>query len=849
MVRSAAPASREVGDETRNTRISWLNQVSTMRRRTGILIILIAVLFTAALAQSPGTTQEQQSPPTAAPPRPAGPQPVPTTDIARTAEADLEEVRNLKSLLEVDPRVTEIQDGLGPFLDELEAFRHQTTDDVLEEMSLRILERRRSSWTRFKDMFGTWQSKLQDRHERLETARTRLLELRDRWSLTRETVVADEAPEAFVERIDAVVREIDEAHGAARARLEQVLALEGRISERITAVDESLARISAAADEARKSIFLPDSSPLWRLFEAPGETVRLSQHVKETWQDHGRDLREFYERFKPRAVFQLALFIALVVLAIRLRRLGQQWKEEEDLSTALAILSRTGATALLITLLATRWIYPSRPDIVVEIVVLAVALPLLRLLPVLVVPKMRAPLYVLIGLMVLDRILDMTVAYPLFARFSLLIVTAFAVVGLSWMLTQRRFTETHAKDSWRKFLVFLIRLYLFILVASLVANVWGSVAFALLLAEGVVVSSYVAVAFYVGVLALDALTALLLRSEKVLTLRFISRHRDVIARRASRLFHLGAFIWWAWVTLQVFRINDPVSSAIITIWARRWAVGTLEITLGGILLFFFGLWVAVMISRFVCTVLEDDVFTRVELPRGVGGAVTMMVRYGLLTIGFLVAVAAAGIELSQFALIAGALGVGIGFGLRNVVNDVVSGLILVFERPIQIGDVVEIEVGGLRAEVRRIGIRSTTVRSFEGAEIVIPNGSLIEGQLINWTLSDRLRRIQVDVGVAYGTPPQQVLDILLATVSEHSDTLKWPKPWAIFVGFGESALNFSVRFWTSNFDNWMTVRSEVTVAVYDALGEAGITIPFPQRDLHVKSVVETVSDALKRGTE
>ena len=157
-------------------------------------------------------------------------------------------------------------------------------------------------------------------------------------------------------------------------------------------------------------------------------------------------------------------------------------------------------------------------------------------------------------------------------------------------------------------------------------------------------------------------------------------------------------------------------------------------------------------------VLRDEVLPKMELPRGVDNSISSLSYYALVLIGLMVALAAAGFETSQFAIIFGALGVGIGFGLQNVVNNFVSGLILMFERPIQPGDVVE--VSGTSGKVRAIGMRATTLTTFEGADVIVPNGTLLSEKLINWTLSDMNRRIDVEVGVAYGSDPRRVLALL-----------------------------------------------------------------------------------------
>jgi small-conductance mechanosensitive channel len=225
------------------------------------------------------------------------------------------------------------------------------------------------------------------------------------------------------------------------------------------------------------------------------------------------------------------------------------------------------------------------------------------------------------------------------------------------------------------------------------------------------------------------------------------------------------------------------------------------------------------------------VFTRVQTARGVPYAISGLVRYSLIFLGFFVALSAAGIELSKLTIIAGGLGVGVGFGLQNVVNNFASGLILLFERPIQVGDVVQL--AGIWGTVKRIGIRASVIRTFDGAEVIVPNGVLISENVTNWTLSDDRRRIELDVGVAYGTPAQRVIELLVGVAKANPRVIADPEPQAYFVNFGDSALDFKLRVWIESYHQGFSIQSELAVAVQEALDQAGIGVPFPQRDVHI----------------
>jgi small-conductance mechanosensitive channel len=311
------------------------------------------------------------------------------------------------------------------------------------------------------------------------------------------------------------------------------------------------------------------------------------------------------------------------------------------------------------------------------------------------------------------------------------------------------------------------------------------------------------------------------------------------------LLALGLGFFWAENVLDAFAIKEQVVGAIVALLTTPLTVGTVSLSLGDILVFGLTIAAAVLLSRLIRILLNEDVLPRLSLRRGVANAISTSVRYFILLVGFFFALGAAGVDLSRFALLAGAFGVGIGFGLQNVVNNFVSGLILLFERPIQVGDTIE--VGGLLGDVTQIGIRASMVRTVQGAEVIVPNGNLVSKEVINWTLSDRHRRVELPVGVAYGNRPARVIEVLEAVVASEPRVLRLPPPLVLFRGFGDSSLDFEVRLWAADYMSYLQLRSDIASAIYDALDEEGIEIPFPQRDLHLKSVDAAAATRLLGG--
>ncbi len=258
---------------------------------------------------------------------------------------------------------------------------------------------------------------------------------------------------------------------------------------------------------------------------------------------------------------------------------------------------------------------------------------------------------------------------------------------------------------------------------------------------------------------------------------------------------------------------------------------TLDFTnlFSGVLLFA-GLF---LVTRLMQWFLSARVFPYTDFNIGVRDAILAISGYAGVTIAFLVSVSAVGLDLSNLAIVAGALSVGIGFGLQAIFNNFVSGLILLFERPIKVGDWVI--VGTHEGVVKKIRVRSTEIETFWNSTVIVPNSQLISEAVTNWTLHDRVGRVDVGVGVAYGSDTEKVKEVLLAVAKDHPQVRSIPEPLVLFQNFGDSSLDFELRCFIHNIRDVFRVRSQLRFAIDAAFREHHITIPFPQRDLHIVS--------------
>jgi small-conductance mechanosensitive channel len=259
------------------------------------------------------------------------------------------------------------------------------------------------------------------------------------------------------------------------------------------------------------------------------------------------------------------------------------------------------------------------------------------------------------------------------------------------------------------------------------------------------------------------------------------------------------------------------------------------ITVASLLSLIFLFVLVVVAERVVRRYFVTRLLRRTHLEPAMQFALARVVGYALLALGFFVSLQMVGVNLTSLSFLAGAVGVGFGFGLQNIISNFISGLIILAERPIAIGD--RVEIGGVAGQVREISLRSTTVITNDNMAIIVPNADFITQRVTNWSYEDPRVRFRIPFGVAYGTDLPKLRKLMLEVAEEHPKALKEPAPELFFVGFGDSSLNFELGVWsTDSTTSPRRFRSDLFFAIEKKLRESGIEIPYPQQDLHVRTV-------------
>jgi len=331
---------------------------------------------------------------------------------------------------------------------------------------------------------------------------------------------------------------------------------------------------------------------------------------------------------------------------------------------------------------------------------------------------------------------------------------------------------------------------------------------------------------------------MLLRQPLVARLGLISRFGEAIETRLKKLLKAGLLFLLLLVLFQLWGIYPSFGQAWQKIFDFRFAIGDLTLSLGRILLSVFLVYVVVSGSWFIRAFLEGEVFPRRQLDRGASDAINKLIHYSFLFVGIMLAISLIGLNLTSFAFLTGAVGIGVGFGLQNIVNNFVSGLMLLFERPFKVGDMVVVD--NETGTVRRIGLRSTIIETFDRSELIVPNSQFISGKVTNWTRSSQFARIRIPVGVAYGSDIQLVLRLLKEAAETDRRILRDPPPNPLFLRFGDNALEFELHAWIADVKERLAVTSHLCQEIAARFDEATVEIPYPQRDLHLRSIDEAL---------
>jgi small-conductance mechanosensitive channel len=760
-------------------------------------------------------------------------EPVPLGDIPERARSTASIVRRSTARAAPQERYLAIARDFATFSDGCESLLATTREIVKVEASPGIVRNLRSAWVVARRRVDGWQSELKSRSKELQSDLAALSQESAVWQATRDSAAEQRLPDAIASEIDRIQASIMRAQEAVIARRNEILKLQAPVSELGIALDQIDEELRVVEDVQRGRLLRLDGPPIWK----PASVASRHEEAIRGTSGEGTEVAQVFSYYLSEVLAivreQTALFALALAALVLLRRRAAGWMMDEEASIRSLghVIRRPFSTALLLTVLATTAWHIDAPEFLLGIAWYLLVIPLVRIVPCLVSPAAKPGVWLLAGLILLDGTVAFLPTYSITARLLVLTVLATAGAGLLWL--DRLLGSRPSSNTWSRAAVIAIRLGLFLFAIAFVGEVIGAVGLSRFLKAGVLMSAYGAVLIYGALLVLKGLLQVILRSRGVDSILSGGERATGIQERLSAGLNWLGLALFALVVLNAFHVVTPIRSTAASLMARRITIGAIGFTVGSVFTVVAIVLGAAVLSRVLRFLLAAGFYGRIAVQRGTAESVSKLLHYAVLTVAFLLALGAAGIDLTKVTILAGALGVGVGFGLQNIVSNFISGLILLFERPLHVGD--KITVRSTSGEVKDIGIRASTIRTWDGGDVVIPNASLISDDFTNWTLSDNRRRSELAVGAAYGTEPAMMLRLLNEIALNHPLVLKEPAPTPLFTGFGESSLQFILQYWTL-LEHQVRVGSELHVAVNERLAEEGIEIPFPQRDLNLRNV-------------
>jgi potassium efflux system protein len=309
---------------------------------------------------------------------------------------------------------------------------------------------------------------------------------------------------------------------------------------------------------------------------------------------------------------------------------------------------------------------------------------------------------------------------------------------------------------------------------------------------------------------------------------------DTVGEKAPTLLYILLVAGWFILLGRNFYIFRLISTPVRSFFFDEHTIGDYSFTVNSILIFFLIIGIATVSSKIVSYFASDkasEPVTAAKVRKSNLGSWLLLIRVTIMSVGLFLALAASGFPVERITVVIGALGLGIGLGLQALVNNLVSGLIISFEKPVNVGDIVEIS--GQGGTVKSIGFRSSIISKWDGPDMVIPNGDLLNAHLVNWTMAGSKRQVEIVVGVAYGTDLSKPQSVIRELLSANDRIHEHPQPSVLFQNFSDSAIDVKVVFWVRDFKDGASVKSETIMAIDAAFKKEGIVIPFPQQDVHV----------------
>jgi small-conductance mechanosensitive channel len=764
---------------------------------------------------------------------------IPTLKIIDQIEVEKESIKDTYNDIGENKNLAVI-DSLLPIYSKFIKDQKKSTENFIKanpnRLKINILI---NKWSGYIDFLGTWQSDVNKLAKRNLVLLEEVSFNRETWRLTYENAKEEKIPFEVLKNVRTVLDNVTKLEKKIVSTNNDLLKLESKTSKQIASSKEVIVQLNDLKNSNVYDLFYLRHQPLWKLsFKASkNENIR-----RENSESISKNINDFLNLLKH-SEEQINIFTFLVVLisllVLYIKRTLQKSKIYEtgfEITQARNNLKDfTLTTILFTTIVVANYTFINTPklfDDCLHILVLLVIIPLVRAN---LHPHYYKALYSIIFFYVLD--IAKTYLWLTTGQYKLyLLVLSLLVIATTFIIRpDKRKAKKMNIGYFSRYLQKLTPSLYILGAIAIISNILGYTNLSEVILKICISGAVITMLFYYILLIVNSISVIIIHKHYNRIVGYDVKLKKKSQKKASRVIRIIMTVLGVVIFLKLIDALDYLVAFLEDVLSDPYKVGDLTFTLGAIASFILILSISFISTRLVSFTFGDSekLFNVIKLPKGVPAAISLVIRYFIFAFGIMLALSSLGIDLSKFNMMAGALGLGIGFGLQTVVSNFISGLILVFERPILPGDTVEVD--NLMGKVNRIGVRSSSITTFDGAEVIVPNNNLISKNLINWTLSNSSRRLEINIGATYDADPNKVIKILADAALSSDKVLRTPRPLALLDEFGKSSLNFKLRLWVQTEDS-LSAKSDVSIAVYNKFKENGIEIAFPHQDLYIKEM-------------
>ncbi|WP_163715412.1 mechanosensitive ion channel family protein [Mangrovibacterium lignilyticum] len=758
-------------------------------------------------------------------------------EIAYEIENINRDIKEGYKKIESYQQISEIDSTFSNLCSRIEIEYREFNNFDQQNLSKFFLINKKRVWSSYRSQLNSWQVELANRLQYLMEISDKVRRKESLWTETSNISVSKKLPQEITTRILNTIDKLQELQTNLYEAVEQIAVLDSRVIDQTIEVDEYIGTIEELHKSYRKSLLKATQPLIWNIKLKDTFDGTISARLQKAWYENSKSIKDslpaFKEYFDNFIIWIIIIILSITSLRYLYFKQNPSKRSSEKTNINELVIWHPAVSVFYLSLFIFFLLFKNIPLALSGFVSLTMLVITYFLLRSYINAPARRLILTFIPLLAVNIGEIVFWYFGNYARLYLFFEAGLGIVLISYFMSPD-FTKKIAQGFRYKVLLNLLRYPVFILYGTgFILNVLGYQNLAIFLLKIGTHISYAIIiivgAWEITKSSLYTLFEVLTRFEKYESHEYFPMFKKRLLLLLSLFFALVGFH----TLLLILEMDTPFYNNLERFMGTERNVGSFIFTYQAIFQFAIIMLITWAIVTIIKIAFSEGNFKRTQRLRGVPAAISITLRLVIALGGFLFALSVAGVDLTKISIMLGAFSVGIGFGLQNIVNNFISGLILIYERPIQAGDTIEINT--LMGEVKKIGIRSSRVRTFDGAEVIVPNAILVSDQLINWTLSDEKRRIEIVIGVKYGTDPEEVIRILKGVANDHELVSKFPEPQVLFNEFADSALNFRLLCWVL-FQNGIKVKSELSVAIDKVFKENRIEIPFPQLDLHVLDI-------------